>query len=127
MPRKKILVVDDAATARMLETTILTVSSYDVIAARDGLEGLEKAKLEKPDLILLDVMMPRMDGLEACKRMREEPSTAGIPIIMVTSHGEEGVAEAGQARGCTEFVTKPVDASELLAKVRSCLGESKSK
>ena len=122
MPRKKILVVDDAATARTLETMILTVSSYEVVAARDGLEGLEKARLEKPDLILLDLMMPRMDGLEVCKRIRAEPGTASIPIIMVTSRGEESVAETSLACGCNELVTKPIEATELLAKVRSCLG-----
>jgi len=124
MARKKILLVDDSSTARLLARMVLQDSTgYDVVTARDGLEGLEKAKTEKPDLILLDVMMPKMDGIETCKRLRDEPTTAGIPIIMVTTRGEEGIAEASYAYGCNEFVTKPVDPAELLAKVRNCLGE----
>jgi CheY-like chemotaxis protein len=126
MARKKILLVDDSSTARLLARMVLQESSYDVITARDGVEGVEKAKLEKPDLILLDVMMPNMDGIEACKRLRDEPSTSAIPIIMVTTRGEEGIAEASYAYGCNEFVTKPVDPAELLAKVRNCLGEWES-
>ncbi len=127
MPRKKILLVDDSATARLLARMVLQETCYDVVTAHDGLEGLEKAKLEKPDLILLDVMMPRMDGIEACKRLRDEPTTTSIPIIMVTTRGEEGIAEASYAYGCNDFVTKPVDAEELLAKVRNCLGEWENK
>jgi CheY-like chemotaxis protein len=123
MSRKKILLVDDSSTALLLARMVLQGNAYDVLTARDGLEGLEKARQFKPDLILLDVMMPRMDGIEACKRLRDEPATAQIPIIMVTTRGEEGIAEASYAYGCNEFVTKPVDASELLAKVRNCLGE----
>ena len=123
MARKKILLVDDSATARLMASMVLQGEAYDVTTARDGLEGLEKARQIVPDLILLDVMMPRMDGIEACKRLRDDPATAGIPIIMVTTRGEEGIAEASYAYGCNEFVTKPVDAAELLAKVRNCLGE----
>ncbi len=124
--RKKILLVDDSSTALLLARMVLQGMAYDVVTARDGLEGLEKAIQIKPDLILLDVMMPRMDGIEACKRLRDEPTTANIPIIMVTTRGEEGIAEASYAYGCNEFVTKPVDAAELLAKVRNCLGEWES-
>jgi CheY-like chemotaxis protein len=123
MARKKILLVDDSSTARLLARMVLQDSAYEVITARDGVEGIEKAKTEKPDLILLDVMMPNMDGIEACKRLRDEAATAAIPIIMVTTRGEEGIAEASYAYGCNEFVTKPVDPAELLAKVRNCLGE----
>ena len=121
--RKKILLVDDSSTALLLSRMVLQGMSYDVVTARDGLEGLEKAKQVHPDLILLAVMMPRMDGIEACKRLRDDPATASIPIIMVTTRGEEAIAEASYAYGCNEFVTKPVDAAELLAKVRNCLGD----
>lgn len=125
-PRKKILLVDDSSTALLLARMILQGMSYDVVTARDGVEGLEKAKQVKPDLVLLDVMMPRMDGIEACKRLRDDPVTSAIPIIMVTTRGEEGVAEASYAYGCNEFVTKPVDAAELIAKVQNCLGDWES-
>ncbi len=123
MPRKKILVVDDAATVRVFEGMILKGSCYDVVTACDGLEAVEKAQREQPDLIVLDVMMPNLDGLEACRRIRQEPRTAGIPIIIVTSRGDPEMVEACYAGGCNELATKPVDAAELLAKVRCLLGE----
>jgi len=126
-PRKKILLVDDSSTSLLLARMILQTMAYDVVTARDGVEGVEKARQVQPDLILLDVMMPRMDGIEACKRLREDPLTAEIPIIMVTTRGEEGIAEASYAYGCNEFVTKPVDAAELVAKVQNCLGEWETK
>ena len=126
-PRKKILLVDDSSTSLLLARMILQTMAYDVVTARDGVEGLERARQVQPDLILLDVMMPRMDGIEACKRLREDPLTAEIPIIMVTTRGEEGIAEASYAYGCNEFVTKPVDAAELVAKVQNCLGEWETK
>jgi len=98
-----------------------------VATASDGIEGLAAVRRLKPKVVLLDVMMPRMDGIEACKRLREDPLTAEIPIIMVTTRGEEGIAEASYAYGCNEFVTKPVDAAELVAKVQNCLGEWETK
>ena len=124
--RNKILLLDDSSTALLLARMILQGMAYDVVTARDGVEGLEKARQVQPDLILLDVMMPRMDGIEACQRLRGDPLTAEVSIIMVTTRGEEGIAEASYAYGCNEFVTKPVDAAELMAKVGNCLGEWES-
>ena len=118
---KKILVVDDSSTTRMLEQMILAKGAYRVVTAKDGEEAVQKAKSETPDLILMDVIMPRMDGFEALKRIRE--ADAVTPIIMVTTRGEAANMEQGYARGCTEYVTKPIDAVELLAKVRECLGQ----
>jgi DNA-binding response OmpR family regulator len=123
MDRKKILLVDDSSTVLLMERMILSKSEYDVVTAKDGQEGLDKALAEKPDLILMDVVMPRMDGFEACRRLREREDTKGIPVIMVTTRGELASLETGYASGCSDYVTKPINGLELLAKVRSCLGQ----
>ena len=123
MDRKKILLVDDSSTVLLMERMILSKSDYDVVTARDGLEGLEKARAERPDLILMDVIMPRMDGFEAVRQLRQEDATREIPVIMVTTRGELQSVEAGYESGCNEYVTKPINGLELLAKVKSCLGQ----
>jgi DNA-binding response OmpR family regulator len=123
MDRKKILLVDDSSTVLLMERMILSKSEYDVVTARDGQEGVEKALSEKPDLILMDVVMPRMDGFEACRKLREQDGTKAIPVIMVTTRGELSSVESGYASGCNDYVTKPINGLELLAKVRSCLGQ----
>jgi DNA-binding response OmpR family regulator len=122
MDKKKILLVDDSPTVLLLERMILSKDGYEIVTAKDGLEGVEKAQAERPDLILMDVVMPRMDGFEACRKLRERDETRSIPIIMVTTRGELASVETGYASGCNDYVTKPIAALELLAKVRSCLG-----
>jgi DNA-binding response OmpR family regulator len=124
MDRKKILLVDDSSTVLLMERMILSRNEFEVITAKDGVEGLEKARAERPDLILMDVVMPRMDGFEACRRLRQEPDINRIPVIMVTTRGELASMEAGFASGCSDYVTKPINGSELLTKVRSCLGQA---
>jgi CheY-like chemotaxis protein len=123
MDRKKILLVDDSSTVLLMERMILSKSQYDVVTAKDGQEGVEKALAERPDLILMDVVMPRMDGYEACRRIRQQEDTKAIPVIMVTTRGELQSVETGYASGCTDYVTKPINGLELLAKVKSCLGQ----
>lgn len=123
MDRKKILLVDDSSTVLLMEKMILSKSEYDVVTARDGLEGIEKARCERPDLILMDVVMPRMDGFEAVRKLREDDATRSIPVIMVTTRGELQSVETGYASGCSDYVTKPINGLELLTKVRSCLGQ----
>jgi len=122
MSRKKILIVDDSSTVILVEKMILSNGPYDVVSARDGQEGLEKAQSERPDLILMDVVMPRMDGFEACRRLRDAEATRGIPVIMVSTRGELKSVENGYESGCNDYVTKPIDGLELLSKVRSYLG-----
>jgi CheY-like chemotaxis protein len=119
---KKILVVDDSKTALFIESTMLRGEPYQLVTAGDGREAVTKAVAERPDLILMDVMMPNMDGFEACKALRKLPETQGIPIIMVTTRGEEANMEAGFSSGCTDYVTKPINGAELLAKIRSYVG-----
>ncbi len=123
MDRTTILLVDDSSTVLLMERMILSKSAYDVVTAKDGLEGVEKARAEHPDLILMDVVMPRMDGFEACRRLRERDETRAIPVIMVTTRGELASVESGYSSGCTDYVTKPINGLELLTKVRSCLGQ----
>ena len=121
--RRKILLVDDSATTHMWIRMILNKSEYAMVSARDGQEGVEMALAELPDLILMDVVMPRMDGFEACRALRGHRSTRGIPIVMVTTRAEARNVEAGFMSGCSDYVTKPIDGLELLSKVRSFLGE----
>ena len=121
---KKVLVVDDSKTALLMEREILEKrTSYRCVTASDGHEAVEKAKQEQPDLILMDVVMPRMNGFEACKAMREQPATRDIPIVLVTTRGEESYMEAGFQSGCNDYITKPVNGEELLALLQSYLGE----
>lgn len=119
--RKKILVVDDSATTLMMEKMILRRGPFDLVTASDGVEAVEKATAEHPDLILMDVVMPRMTGFEACRALRGRDETSAIPIILVTTRGEGANVETGFASGCTDYVTKPIDAVELLAKVNDQL------
>ncbi len=123
MSRKKILLVDDSSTILMMEKFILRNGPYDLVTATNGEEGVRKAAEHLPDLILLDVIMPKMGGFEACRLIRGAEKTKSIPIIMVTTRGEAANVEAGWANGCTDYVTKPINSIELLAKVRNFLGD----
>jgi CheY-like chemotaxis protein len=121
---KKVLLVDDSSTTLMLEEAILKQNTpYDCVTARDGLDAISRAMVENPDLVLMDVVMPRLNGFEACKRMRLEKSLRDIPIILVTTRGEEEYVEAGFQSGCNDYITKPVDGFELVTLLQSYLGE----
>jgi len=121
---KKILVVDDSKTALMMEREIVERrTTYQCVTASDGQEAVEKALQEHPDLVLMDVVMPRMNGFEACKKMRQQAGTREIPIVLVTARGEESYMEAGFQSGCNDYITKPVDGAELVALLQSYLGE----
>lgn len=123
MTRKKILLVDDSNTILMMETMILRGDRYDLVTASDGEEAVERALAERPDLILLDVVMPKMGGFEACERLRAEDATKTTPIIMVTTRGEAQNVEKGFEVGCNDYVTKPINKVELLTKVGNYLSE----
>jgi CheY-like chemotaxis protein len=123
MTRRKILVVDDSRTALLMETMILKKGHYDLVTAENGEEALQKAVSERPDLILMDVVMPKMSGLEACQELRRREATQAIPIIMVTTRGESENVEKGFESGCTDYVTKPIDGLVLLSKIRDYIGE----
>jgi CheY-like chemotaxis protein len=121
VPQKKVLVVDDSRTALMMSMTILSRGPYVLVAAHDGEEAVAKAKAERPDLIVMDVVMPRMTGIEACAELRRCPETRTIPVLLVTTRGEEEYVAEGHAAGCTEYLTKPINGPVLLAKIREYL------
>jgi len=123
MSKKKILLVDDSNTALMIAQVLLSRAAYEVVLARHGREAIAKARAERPDLILMDVVMPYMNGIEACKAIRADPDTRAIPIILVTTRGDDDSIEAGFASGCNDYVTKPIHGPELLGKLRDQLGE----
>ena len=123
MRAKKILLVDDSETALMLETMVLRSGDYQILTAQGGAEALEVAVRERPDLVLLDLMMPDVDGIEVCRRLTAEETTRETPIVMVTTRAEQESMDRAFEAGCTAYVTKPIDGLELLSKVRSYLGE----
>ena len=118
---KKILLVDDSNTILLMEKMVLKKTPYQVVTASNGEEAVARALSERPDLILMDVVMPKMGGFEACRKLREQEATRNTPVIMVTTRGEAENVEAGYESGCSDYVTKPIDATELLAKLRNHL------
>jgi DNA-binding response OmpR family regulator len=123
MVRKKILLVDDSETSLLMSRMILSKANYDIVVAKNGADGVDRAVAERPDLVLLDVVMPKMNGFEACTAMRARQETETIPIIMVTTRGEGTSVETGFKAGATDYITKPVNGLELLTKVRNILGD----
>lgn len=134
--KKLILVVDDNRVMVLATKRILQKQSYDVITALNGVEGLEKARKEKPDVIILDIVMPGMDGYEVGHQLRMDPDTTEIPIIFLSAKGNTdekkgptviGLEEIDKAFECgaNEFLQKPVAADELLRTVHNVLGLSK--
>ena len=121
--RKKILLVDDANTARLMVKMILRQSGFEIVTANDGVEAVAQVEKEQPDLVLMDVIMPRMNGFEAVKEIRAKNGFEDVPIIMVTTRGEEENVRRGFEHGCSDYLTKPINNVELLAKIYSFLGE----
>jgi DNA-binding response OmpR family regulator len=122
----KILLVDDSSTTLLMEQMLFTqYTKYGLILARDGHEAIQKAVAEQPDLILMDVIMPKMDGFSACREMRKLEKLQRVPIILVTSRGERRNVEMGFASGCNDYLTKPIDGHELLEVVSAYLGGQK--
>ncbi len=117
----RILVVDDNAQNLELLVAYLDELGCPVDTAVDGIDAMEKVKANLPDLILLDVMMPRMSGFECCRKLKSDPETRDIPIIMVTALNELGDIERGVESGTDDFITKPVNRLELTTRVRSLL------
>ena len=116
-----ILVVDDDQQNLELVQVYLEDIECETLAARDGLEALEMVAAKQPDLILLDVMMPKMSGFEVCRRLKQNPETSNIPIIMVTALNEFGDIERGIDSGTDDFVSKPINKLELLTRIRTML------
>jgi len=124
--RKKILVVDDEESVRDLCTACIQHAlgqGYDVVEASNGGEAIAAAEAEQPDLILLDIMMPEVDGFEVCQRLKASPQTRGIPIVFLTALGEEKDVEQGLALGGDGYVIKPFNAVTLAAQISELLTE----
>lgn len=119
---QKILLVDDSSTTLLIEEmTLREHTQYELVLARDGEEAVEKAIAERPNLILMDVVMPRMNGFDACREMRRHEALRKVPIIMVTSRGESCNVEQGFESGCNDYVTKPINGAELVEIVNGYL------
>src|SRR5438093_9985085 len=102
MPKKKVLLVDDSESALLIEELMLS-RNYEVLTAKSGAEGLRTAAEKAPDLVLLDILMPNMDGLAVCRMLRSMDATKTTPIVMVTTRGDEKSVEAAFASGCTDY------------------------
>ncbi len=120
---KKILIADDEAYIRELLLTTLEVGDYNILTAKDGEEAFKKACDEKPDLILLDIGMPILDGFEVCKRLKSNPETESITVFMLTAMGQEAEKEKGFEMGANDYFIKPFSPMALLDKIGETLGE----
>ena len=121
----KILVVDDEPSIVRLVSSTLTARGYEVITAHDGMEAITEAKVQKPDLILLDVMMPHMDGREARKRLLADPATKDIPVIHLSAVGDFEQQLKAVENGVTDYMTKPFTPSDLAQRVADMLDPQK--
>ena len=117
MPINKILVVDDSPTERHVLSEILTKNGYHIITAESGEQAITVAKEQLPDLILMDVVMPGMNGFQATRNISREPTTQHIPIIMCTTKDQETDKVWGMRQGAQDYMVKPVDPAVLLAKI----------
>lgn len=117
MAVKKILVVDDSPTERHVLVQLLTQGGYEVITAENGEEGIGKAKSEMPDLVLMDVVMPGLNGYQATRTLTRDEATKHIPVIVCTTKGQETDKIWGLRQGALDYVIKPVNGEELLAKI----------
>jgi two-component system cell cycle response regulator DivK len=118
---KCILVVEDQEDNRQIVRDLLTTTDYEVMEAENGEEALAAVAKQRPDLILMDIQLPIMDGYEATRRIKADPGLSAIPIIAVTSYALSGDEEKARAAGCDDFVPKPFSPRELLAKIRKYL------
>ena len=119
---KTILVVEDTEDNRRILRDLLSAAGYNMIEAYDGAEGVAKASEHKPDLILMDVQMPVMDGYEATRRIKADPALKTIPVIAVTSYALSGDEDKARKAGCDGYVAKPFSPRQMLAKVREIIG-----
>ena len=118
---KRILVVEDQEDSRRILRDLLTSADYEIMEAVNGEEALRTAAKQRPDLILMDIQLPIMDGYEATRRIKADPTLAHVPVIAVTSYALSGDKAKARAAGCDDFVPKPYSPRQLLAKIRQLL------
>jgi two-component system, cell cycle response regulator DivK len=124
--RRTVLVVEDFEDNRAILRDLLTYAGYDVVEAADGEAGVSKARAIRPDLIVMDLQLPVLDGYEATRLIRRQAGLGAVPIIAVTSFALPGDEEKARGAGCDHYVTKPFSPRELLATIRNFLGEGAS-
>jgi CheY-like chemotaxis protein len=119
--RSRVLVVDDYADAREMYSEYLQFSGFDVVEAANGMEALQRAVEDRPDIILMDLSLPVMDGWEATRRLKADGRTADIPVVALTGHALAGISEGAMRAGCDAFVTKPCLPEDLVREIRKVL------
>jgi two-component system cell cycle response regulator DivK len=121
--RLRVLLVDDYPDAREMYREYLKFSGFDVVEAANGMEALQRAIETSPDIILMDLSLPVMDGWEATRRLKADARTARIPVVALTGHALSGIFEGAAQAGCDAFVTKPCLPEDLVAEIRTVLGD----
>ena len=121
MSKKKILVVDDEPYILRSLTFVLSRAGYDVCSATNGEEAVAAVRDSKPDLMFLDVMMPKMNGYEVCREIKSDPTLSDIHVIMLTAKGQEADREKGLSLGADEFITKPFSPAQVVARVKELM------
>jgi twitching motility two-component system response regulator PilG len=121
MKRNRILVVEDEESLLKLESILLSSKGYCVTGVMDGRAALEEVKANKPDLVILDIMLPEMDGFEVCRRIKGDPELSHIPVLMLTAKKNSQDLDRGQMAGCDAYITKPFKSAKVLDKVQELL------
>jgi|SRR5262245_15346148 len=122
MYQGKVLVVDDEVYILHILDFILGAESYDVVTATNGEQALQKVRDEKPDLVILDIMMPKLDGYETCRMIKNDNATKHIPVILLTAKGREIDQKLGREVGANDYITKPFSPNKLIERVQAILG-----
>ena len=117
----KVLVVEDNAQNLYLAAYLLENAGFTVLSAADGLRGVELAKESIPDIVLMDILLPGVDGYEATRRLKSDPATVAIPVVALTAYSMEGDEQAALAAGCDGYISKPIDPSDFVTKVTAFL------
>jgi len=125
-PRPRVLIVDDYPDAREMYAEYLQFSGFDVVEASNGMEALQRAVDTAPDIILMDLSLPVMDGWEATRRLKADKRTAAIPVVALTGHALAGISEGARKAGCDAFVTKPCLPEDLVKEIRRVLDDTTS-
>ena len=126
MAKGRILVVDDEIYIVHILDFSLGMEGYEVVTALDGEQALEKARSEKPDLIVLDIMMPKLDGYETCKRLKADPATKDVPVILLSAKGRNVDQKVGFEVGADDYITKPFSPRKLVERINAILGHGTS-
>jgi len=121
MKNNKILIVEDEESLLKLESILLSSKGYSVTGVMDGKAALEEIKKNRPDLVLLDVMLPEMDGFEVCRRIKEESETAGIPVVMLTAKKSNQDIERGRQVGADAYITKPFKSTRVIELIQGLI------